>query len=205
MSKSRLETFSDGVFAIAITLLVLSISQPSNYSDLSGGLLARWPSFAAYGVSFCVIGIMWLNHHSVFAQFARADRGLVYCNLALLLTISFLPYPTAIFGEALRQGRGQEVAAVVYSITMALNAYMWGLLWLYGSRRRRLLNEAFPEARRRPATMLYLVGTCAYTLSVGIAVINAYACLAFHALLALYFALDPLSRAASRSTASTEP
>jgi uncharacterized membrane protein len=198
VSKQRLESFSDGVFAIAITLLVLTIAQPSNYHDLTQQIVDRWPSFAAYVVSFSVIGIMWLNHHSIFTHFARADRGLVYLNLLLLLTIAFIPYPTQVFGEALRQGSGTRVAAVLYSGTMAINAYAWSALWLYASRRRRLLNDSFPEQQRRPATAAFSVGAVAYTLSVAVALVNAYACLAFHALLAAYYALDPLSRRAAR-------
>ena len=200
MSKQRLEAFSDGVFAIAITLLILTIAQQTNYRNLEHDILDRLPDFAAYVVSFSVIGIMWFNHHSIFAHFERADRGLVYLNLLLLLTIAFIPYPTQVFGEALRQGHGAEVAAVMYSATMALNAYAWSALWLYASRDRRLLGPAFPESQRAPASLAFSAGVVFYTASVGIAFINAYACLAFHALLAVYYALDPLSRRASRGS-----
>jgi uncharacterized membrane protein len=199
VSKSRLESFSDGVFAIAITLLILTIAQPTNYHALTHDLVDRWPSFAAYVVSFSVIGIMWFNHHSIFAHFERADRGLVYLNLLLLLTIAFIPYPTQVFGEALRQGAGARAAALLYSATMAINAYAWTALWLYASMRRRLLVDSFPEDQRGPATLLFSIGGIAYTLSVGVALLNAYACLAFHGLLAAYYALDPLSRRAARS------
>jgi uncharacterized membrane protein len=200
VSKQRLEAFSDGVFAIAITLLILTIAQPANYHDLQHDIVDRLPDFAAYVVSFSVIGIMWFNHHSIFAHFARVDRGLVYLNLLLLLTIAFIPYPTQVFGEALRQGSGAEVAAVMYSATMTVNAYVWSALWLYASRGRRLLNAAFPESERRPASLAFSIGVVFYTASVGVAFINAYACLAFHALLAVYYALDPLSRRAARTS-----
>ena len=203
MNKQRLESFSDGVFAIAITLLILTIAQPVNYHDLTHELVDRLPSFAAYVVSFSVIGIMWFNHHSIFTHFARADRGLVYLNLLLLLTIAFIPFPTQVFGEALRQGAGAGVAAVVYSVTITLNAYAWAALWLYASRRRRLLNDSFPEDQRRPATVLFTLGVVVYTVSVGVAFLSAYACLAFHALLAVYYALDPLSRRAARTARAT--
>jgi len=197
VTKTRVEAFSDGVFAIAITLLVLTIAQPTSYHDLGRQLGDRWPALAAYVVSFVVIGIMWLNHHSIFGHFGRIDRGLVYLNLLLLLTVVFIPYPTGILGEALRRGEGTRVAAVVYSVTMTVNAYSWGALWLYASSGRRLLDPAFPEAQRRISTLLFSVGTVVYTISIGIAFLNAYACLAFHGLLALYYALDPLSRRAA--------
>src|SRR5439155_1283817 len=147
MSKSRVEAFSDGVFAIAITLLVLTIAEPSDYGHLGSQLWDRWPSLAAYVVSFLVIGIMWLNHHSVFNHFERIDRPLVYLNQLLLLTVVFLPYPTGVLGEALRQGEGTQVAALVYTVTMAINAYCWAALWLYASSGRRLLGVLRTRAR----------------------------------------------------------
>ena len=203
MSKERVETLSDGVFAIAITLLVLTIAQPDHYNDLGQQLADRWPAFAAYVVSFAVIGIMWFNHHSIFAHFERVDRGFVYLNLLLLMTIAFIPYPTGILGQALRQGAGAQMAAVVYSIVMAVNAYSWSALWIYASRGRRLLTPSFPEAQRGVATLLFTIGCVLYTLTIGIAFISAYACLAVHGLLAIYYALDPLSRRAARTPRGT--
>jgi uncharacterized membrane protein len=199
MNKSRVEAFSDGVFAIAITLLVLTIAQPTRYADLGHQLASRWPSFAAYVVSFAIIGIMWLNHHSLFTSFERIDRGLFYLNLLLLLTITFLPYPTGVLGEALARGRGTQTAAVFYGVTMALNAYAWGALWLYGSSRRRLLHASFPEEERSLATLLFTIGVVVYTLAVGVAFLSAYAFLAVQAAIALYYALDPVNRRPGRA------
>jgi len=196
LNKSRLEAFSDGVFAIAITLLVLTIAQPTNYGQLGGQLGDRWPSLVAYTVSFAIIGIMWLNHHAIFMHVDRVDRPFVYLNLALLLTVVFVPYPTGILGEALRQGQGARTAAVAYSVTMTVNACAWSALWLYASSGRRLLADGFPEGRRARATLAYTSGTLVYAVSVGVALLNAFACLAFHGFLALYYALDPLSRRA---------
>jgi uncharacterized membrane protein len=198
VNKGRLEAFSDGVFAIAITLLVLTIGQPSNYSDLANQLASRWPEFAAYVVSFSVIGIMWLNHHSIFGHFSHVDRPLAYLNLALLMTVVFIPYPTGVFGQALSRGDGARAAAVAYSITMVLNAYAWSALWLYASSRRRLLEETFPESARATSTVLFTAGVGAYTVALGVAFINPYACLAFHGLLAVYYAVDPISRRLAR-------
>jgi uncharacterized membrane protein len=199
MSRTRVESLSDGVFTIAITLLVLTIGLPNDYSNLSHELADRWPSFAAYVVSFAIIGVMWLNHHSIFSHFERIDRGLVYLNLLLLMTIAFLPYTTGVFGEALRKGDGAQTAAVAYSATMAANAVAWGAMWLYASSGRRLLVPGFPEAQRSIATVSFLGGGAVYVLTVAVAFVNAYACLAFHAALAVYYALDPLSRFASRT------
>ncbi|MBV8160058.1 MAG: DUF1211 domain-containing protein, partial [Acidimicrobiia bacterium] len=158
---------------------------------------------AAYVVTFAVIGIMWLNHHSVFGYFERLDRPLVYLNQLLLLTVVFLPYPTGVLGEALRRGEGTRVAAVVYTVAMAVNAYCWTALWLYASSGRRLLRPDFPEAERRAGTVAFTAGSGVYTLAIGVAVINAYAALAFHAAAALYYAVDPLSRRVTTASAAT--
>jgi len=195
-----MEAFSDGVFAIAITLLVLTIPQPDDYRHLGDALTDQWPAYAAYLVSFAVIGIMWLNHHTVFGHFERVDRNLVYLNLALLATVVFVPYPTGVFGEALQRGHGERVAAVFYSVVMTINAFAWAALWLYGSSRRRLLGDAFPEDQRRTATVLFNIGPVFYALTIVVAVINAYACLAVHGALAVYYALDPLNRWVQRFT-----
>src|SRR5215472_3201786 len=128
VNKTRVEAFSDGVFAIAITLLVLTVAQPRTYSDLAHELATQWPSLAAYIVSFAVIGIMWINHHSVFMHLEHVDRGVLYLNLLLLMTIAFLPYPTGILGQALAKGEGTRTAAVVYGVVMAVNACAWGAL-----------------------------------------------------------------------------
>ncbi|MBV9041146.1 MAG: DUF1211 domain-containing protein [Acidimicrobiia bacterium] len=198
MNKVRVEAFSDGVFAIAITLLVLTIAEPTNYRQLSHQIWDRWPSLAAYIVSFIVIGIMWLNHHSIFGYLDHIDRPLVYLNQLLLLTVVFLPYPTGVLGEALRRGEGTRAAAVFYSVAMAINAVCWAALWLYASAGRRLLDDGFPEDQRRSATLGFASGPVLYTLTIGLAFVNAYALLALHAALAVYYAVDPISRRAAR-------
>jgi TMEM175 potassium channel family protein len=200
VNKARIETLSDGIFAIAITLLVVTISLPGTggYAHLGHQLVERWPSFAAYVITFAVIGIMWLNHHSIFAHFEDVvDRTFFYLNLLLMMTIAFLPYPTGVFGEALRNGEGARTAAFFYSATILVNAVAWSALWLYASVGRRLLVPAFPESERRVSTALFVFGTAAYAVSVLVALVNAYACLAFHGAMAVYYAFDPLSRRAA--------
>lgn len=203
MNKTRVEAFSDGIFAIAITLLVLTIAEPTNsdYGHLAHMLSDSWPDLAAYVVSFAVIGIMWLNHHAVFARLERVDRGLTYLNMLLLMTIAFLPYPTGVFGHALEQGKGTRTAAVFYCATMAINAYAWAALWLYASHNRRLLHPDFPENQRSGATIAFTAGVLVYTAAVGIAFLSPYAALAFQGVLAVYYAFDPLSRRANREAA----
>jgi uncharacterized membrane protein len=204
VSKSRVEAFSDGVFAIAITLLVLTVAQPRTYRNLAHELATQWPSLAAYIVSFAVIGIMWINHHSIFMHLEHVDRGLLYINLLLLMTIAFLPYPTGVLGQALAKGQGTRTAAVVYGVVMAINAFAWGGLWIYASRRRRLLRTDFPEDERATATLLFTFGVLIYMLSIGVAFLNAYAFLALQGALAVYYAFDPISRRPRRGQREQE-
>jgi uncharacterized membrane protein len=198
MNKGRVETFSDGVFAIAITLLVLTLAQPSDYNQLGSDLAHRWPSLAAYVVSFLVIGIMWLNHHTICSHLSTIDRPFFYWNLLLLLTIVFIPYPTEVFGVALSKGQGEVSAAVFYSAAMTVNACAWTALWLYASLNRRLLNPDFPEAQRTTATVSFVAGVFVYAGSIGLAFVNPYLCLAFHGATAVYYAFDPISRRVAR-------
>jgi uncharacterized membrane protein len=207
VSKARIETLSDGIFAIAVTLLVVTISLPGvgEYTNLAHQLIERWPSFAAYVITFAVIGVMWLNHHSIFAHFEDVvDRTFFYLNMLLMMTIAFLPYPTGVFGEALRNGEGARTAAVFYSATMTVNGIAWAALWLYASVGRRLLVPAFPESERRLSTTLFVSGTAVYAATILVALVNAYACLALHGLLAVYYAFDPLSRRAARGAQPPE-
>jgi uncharacterized membrane protein len=204
VNKARVEAVSDGVFAIAITLLVLTIPAPDVHKNLADELGAHWPSLAAYVVSFAVIGIMWFNHHSIFAHFARVDRVLFYLNLLLLMTIVFLPYPTGILGDRLQSGDGATTAAVFYSAAMTVNAAAWAAVWLYASSGRRLLNASFPEQQRSAATSAFTSGTLIYPLTIVVAFVNAYACLAVHAALAVFYAFDPVTRRAERDAGRSD-
>ena len=100
MNKSRVETFSDGVFAIAITLLILIIQPPRSGAHLGHELLRLWPSYLAYAISFLTIGIMWVNHHTIFRHIERVDRTFLLLNLMLLMLVAFVPFPTRIAAEA---------------------------------------------------------------------------------------------------------
>ena len=115
---------------------------------------------------------MWLNHHTILSHLDRIDRGLFYLNLLLLMTIVFIPYPTGVFGEALRRGQGARTAAIFYTAVMAVNACVWAALWLYASVGRRLLGPNFPESQRQTATMLFIAGAFVYSAAIGVAWIN---------------------------------
>ena len=116
----RLEAFSDGVFAIAITLLVLEIKVPARDADFLPALGALWPSFAAYFVSFIYVGLWWIATHSVTAMFARVDGSLLLLYLIFLMTIAFVPFPTAALADRLESGHQTGLAAAFYGATMLL-------------------------------------------------------------------------------------
>jgi len=191
MPTRRLEAFSDGVFAIAITLLVLEIGVPRPAGQNLGHELAdQWPSYLAYVVSFLVIGIIWMNHHAVIDHLRQADRPLMALNLFLLLWIGLIPWPTRLVAEYMRDGGEPErVAALVYAGTMTMMGVAFGLLWRYASSGGRLLGTDLSEAEIRRRTRRFTIGTPIYGLSIAVAVFSAPACLAIIAALAVYYAL----------------
>jgi TMEM175 potassium channel family protein len=157
VEKTRLEAFSDGVFAIAITLLVI------NLLEIHGDLAHHWPEYAAFAFSFLTIGVMWVNHHHLMDQFARADRVLLFLNLLLLMGVVFIPFPTALIGEDIR-GDGAEAAAIAYGCTGIYLSICFSALWHYG-RLHVLRTDADPKVVSGitrsfvPGTLLYLTGT----------------------------------------------
>ncbi len=132
---SRIEAFSDGVYAIAITLLVIEIGVPklSSGESLSSALTDRWPEYGAYALSFLTIGISWANHNSFFKMFTHTDHVFLILNVFFLMCIAFLPFPTAVLGEYLDNGSERQTAVVLYSAGRLAPATGWFLVWAYGS------------------------------------------------------------------------
>ena len=192
-TTGRLEAFSDGVIAIAITLLILEVSIPeARPGRLLHDLLHQWPSYAAYLVSFVTIGTMWVNHHSMFGRIARVDRTLLFLNLLLLMGIAFLPFPTALLAAYVREGGSNaHVAAAVYGITMVGIGLAFTALWARLAGHEGLLVPGYTTARAR-ATMRrsFFGGTLVYVLAIGVAIVSAPAALAVYGLVALYFAVS---------------
>jgi uncharacterized membrane protein len=121
MKTSRVEAFSDGVFAVAITLLVLQFTVPVVQSGhLFSSLLGQWPQLATFIASFLTVGVVWVNHHSIFKGLRKVDRTIQFINLVLLLTVVLVPYPTQLLGHYLNSGWDGSVAAAVYGIVMTL-------------------------------------------------------------------------------------
>jgi uncharacterized membrane protein len=187
VATNRLEAFSDGVFAIAITLLVLELKVPTG-PDLWHELKDEWPSFAAFAVSFWVIGIIWVNHHGVLDHLARADRGVLYLNLLLLFTVVFIPFPTALIAEHLKSGENEEVAAAVYSSAFLAMGLSYSLLWTYIIRHRDLLGVKLADEQVRRTSIAFMIGNPIYAIAVVMSFISPSIVLVIIALLAVYYA-----------------
>jgi uncharacterized membrane protein len=191
MPTTRIEAFSDGVFAIAITLLALEIGVPEvGDGDLAHALAEQWPAYASYAVSFATIGIIWMNHHAVFAHLRRIDRGLVLLNLLLLAWVALIPWPTSLIAEYMREGGADErVAALVYTGAMTGMGLSFGALWTYATRRRRLVGSSLTDDEIRYRTARFTIGGPLYALTMGVALVSAPASLVLTALLAVYYVL----------------
>ncbi len=183
MPTTRLEAFSDGIFAIAITLLVLEIHVPEG-EGLWRKLGDLWPSYAGYAVSFLTIGIIWVNHHSTFGRIRTVDRTLLFLNLLLLLWVAFLPFPTALVAEHIREGTDEDVAAAVYAGSLLLMGASFFATAVYAHRLQRL-----PPAVLRAIAWRNAVGQGGYALALGLAFVNASVSLGICALVAVYYVL----------------
>ena len=142
---ARVVAFSDGVFAISITLLVLEIGPPTDEESLLCGLVDLWPSYLAYAVTFLFVGQVWANHHVMFDHIRAADRLVLLLNTLLLMVVAFLPFATSVLADALRDGHDERTAVVFYGIAFAVTALTFNGVWQY-TRRHGLLSEALGSA-----------------------------------------------------------
>ncbi|WP_214414240.1 TMEM175 family protein [Sphaerisporangium fuscum] len=185
ISPARLQAFSDGVIAIATTLLIIEVKAPSAGEPVWQALRDEWPALAAYLVTFLIIGTAWIHHHNLFHQVRRVDRTLLFLNLGMLATISFLPLPTATLGNHLL-GQDAGAAALFYAVSMALTSAWFTLLWHHLCRRPALLHpraQAIAAGRRRQS----LVGPVGYAVAALVAPVSAIGSLAVAAALVVYF------------------
>jgi uncharacterized membrane protein len=192
MSTNRLESFSDGVFAVAITLLVLGIDVPDvgPHGSLGHALAANWPQYVAYVVSFLTIGIIWINHHAMIGRLRAADHVILILNLLLLMAIGILPFVTDLVAAYLRHPEGRSLAAVLYAGAFLVMGIVFGLLnGVILLRRENLLRESLPLARRRQIFVRAASGSLPYLLAVGVAFVSAYASLAICAAIGVFYAL----------------
>ena len=192
MRTSRLEAFSDGVFAIAGTLLVLELRAPPDTEDLASALLRIWPAYAAYLVSFLTIGIIWVNHHTLLEHCKRVDRPFLYLNLMLLIAVGIVPFPTALVGQYILSEHGATAALVVYGLGAVLIAIAFTGVFLYATHDHRLVGDRAAARRVRDEGRLFPIGLGAYSLGIALAFVAPLASLAVYALTALFYALPLL-------------
>lgn len=210
----RLTAFSDGIFAIAATLLIIDIRVPGSNERVWSALADEWPALVSYVISFLVIGIAWIHHHNLFHHVRHVDRTVLFLNLGMLVTIGFLPLPTAVLGTHLA-GSESVPAAVFYAGSLAAVSLWFTLLWnhLYGQPHlvQPDLLDQVRQARRRA-----VLGPLSYLMAAGLALLSPVGSLGLIAAIVLYYIfgrqspaartrwLGPPSPAAARTAESSE-
>ena len=199
----RIEAFSDGVFAIAVTLLVLDVRVDGLSGSLTHRLAHAWPQYASYGLSFLVIGTMWVNHHMLCSHIESLDRPGIFANLGLLAVISFLPFPTHLLGQnATSSGADATAAAFLYSMTGLLIAGLFFLFTLLAQRniaghRKHGTHRTFERFQRRG-----LVAPAGFVRAGGLSFVEPRLCLPLFIALAIWFAVTGPSLTTTRPPAA---
>jgi uncharacterized membrane protein len=173
MGTARFEAFSDGVFAIAATLLVLEFHAAPG-DGLGKELLHLWPSYLAYVTSFVTIGIIWMNHHWCVEAIGRVDRTLLFVNILLLMTVAFLPFPTKLVADYLQKS-GEQAAVLTYDATLVVMAVLYNVWWRYASIGRRLIADGVPDARIRAINRAFAPGVPMYAACFVVALFSPLA------------------------------
>ena len=187
MSSSRLEAFSDGVFAIAATLLILDVRVAPG--DLGARLVHNWPSYVAYAVSFLTIGIIWINHHTVFTQIRRVDRLFLLINVAFLMLVAFIPFPTSLIASQLR-GNELEPAAITYGATLTLTALFFNILWFYASVGHRLLRADADPRVLSGISRSFLPGPFIYLAATLVALVSPIASVVLFGVITIFYIIE---------------
>jgi uncharacterized membrane protein len=206
---TRLETFADGVFAIAITLLVIEIHLPSD-ADIEqlGGLAAalwhQWPSYLGYLTSFIVVGIMWANHHNLMKLIDRVDHGFMMLNLLLLMCVAFLPFPTSVMAQHLTDTDDRAIAVAFYCGCFTVTALFYFLMWWHAASGRRLIAPHVPDKSVRAITRAYAPGSLLYLSATLLAFVHVAISLAIVLGLAVLYILPRAGAHRAASAASTD-
>ncbi|BDI29177.1 DUF1211 domain-containing membrane protein [Capsulimonas corticalis] len=176
MSTQRIEAFSDGVFAIAITLLILELRVPEDsaghHFDLAASLRSLWPSYFAYILSFVIVGIYWANHHFVFKLYKRTNHVFNLLNVFFLMCVSFLPFPTSVLAKHMQNAADERTAVAFYTFGLLLPALSWMLMWLYASKGYRLIDKRLTPSFVNYMTGQYILSTGLYLLALIASLIN---------------------------------
>jgi TMEM175 potassium channel family protein len=206
MGTSRLETFADGVFAIAATLLILNVDAQvvsGSGETLRHQLLDAWPSYLGYVISFLTIGVIWINHHTVMTQIERANRTFLLLTVGFLMCVAFIPFPTRLIAEFIRTEAEARAATLAYGITLTCTAAFFNALWLYASRGRRLLREDADETLVAGITRSYRPGVPIYLVATLVALISPVASAILYGLIAVFYVIESsvFGRGRARRTA----
>jgi uncharacterized membrane protein len=194
VSKGRLEAFSDGVLAVAITLLALNlVVEGPGHGPLLAQLSRHWPAFVAYGISFFTIGIIWVNHHGLLQSIRTVDRTLLFLNLALLLFVVLIPFSTAVMAQYLAVGG--------WDAKVAMAAYA-GVFEAMGLSFDAMFNWTMPRSTPWWARLRFSAGAVAYVPAVIAAFFNPLVALAIIGLVALYYVPDHTQGGVSSSTST---
>ena len=187
LGTARMETFSDGVFAIAATLLVLEIGiGTAAEQNLGRALVDLWPSYLAYATSFMVIGIIWVNHHDCVACMDHVDRTMLFINTVFLMVVSFIPFPTKLVADHLQKD-GEHAAVYAYAITMLGMAILYNAWWGYARHNRRLIGPAVPQSRVDAISRAFNPGIPLYLLVLVLAFFSPLASVVLTLLLAVFY------------------
>ena len=192
MSNTRLEAFSDGVIAVAITLLALDlhVPDPATPGTLAHHLGNQWPNYAAYVVSFLTIGIIWINHHAMLRRVLGIDHAILLHNLVLLLTIVVLPFSTSLMAEYLKASHGQNLDAAVWGgsfLVMSIAFFVMQRHLLIA--KQHLLHEHITPELRSWVLRRNAVGLLPYAIATAAAILSPYLTLAICAAVAVFYAL----------------
>jgi uncharacterized membrane protein len=193
MSKGRVEAFSDGVFAVAATLLIFNIQiDKTAPGGLLAALLAAWPKYAAYVASFLTIGVMWMNHHGLFERIHRLDRALLFLNLLLLMAIVFLPFSTAELGSNILVPRDANTAASLYGLNAFVIAVFFSAVWTYALTHPGLLAPDVDREAAMRSWPRFSVGLVAYLACIPLGQLSPIAVVIVCAALAVYYVFERL-------------
>lgn len=195
----RLVFFSDAVFAIAITLLVLEIKAPPGGAPLARTLLDLWPSYVAYAISFFAIGAIWLNHHKMYDHIVRVDDGALLLNLSQLMIIGFIPFPTAVLAESLRHGADAAIGTAFYGSALIAFGIVVNLAWRHAAKDHRLLHEDLAPDMVKRLSYRYLAGPIVYLICTSLPFVSHWITLALFFLIHLYYIWPDKVRLGSNS------
>jgi uncharacterized membrane protein len=184
---ARMEAFSDGVFAIAATLLVLEIGVGTGADQhLGRALVDLWPSYLAYATSFLIIGIIWVNHHECMACMARVNRTMLFINVVFLMVVAFIPFPTKLVADHLQKS-GEHAAVYAYVITLIAMSVLYNVWWRYARHDRRLIAQSVPQSRVDAISRAFDPGAALYLIVLVVAFFSPLASVILTLILAAFY------------------